>query len=145
MDFLEYFKSLPSVIVYASNREYRAHIRKTFRFDPTETYSYEGKWVNFDDLDEESKDELMFDSNSMSKSMDILLKATENDHFFQDLYRHAAGRMFSESLEIGQAVVCSYDTFHLYYSCVWYYLHGGTSSLSAIEEYKKLKAYFEMV
>jgi hypothetical protein len=144
MDFLEYFKNLPSVIVYATNREYRDRIRKVFRFDPKETYSYDGKRMNFEDLDEESKDELMFDSTSMSTSMDMLFHATENDPFFQDLYRHAAGRMFSESLEIGQAVVCSYDTFHLYYSCVWYYLHGGTSSLSAIEECRKLKAYFEM-
>ena len=114
MDFLEYFKNLPSVIVYATNREYRDRIRKVFRFDPKETYSYEGKRVNFEDLDEESKDELMFDSTSMSSSMDILFHATENDPFFQDLYRHAAGRMFSESPEIGQAVVWSYDTFHLY-------------------------------
>lgn len=145
MDFLEYFQSLPSVIVYASNREYRDHIRKAFRFDPKETYNYNGKLVKFEDLDEVSRDELLFDSKALSKSLDVLFKATANDIFFQELYRHAAGRMFSESLEIGQAVVCSYDTFHLYYSCVWYYLQGGISSLSAIHENKKLREYFEMV
>lgn len=145
MDFLDHFKNLPSVIVYTSNREYRDHMRKVFRFDPKEKYNYHGTLVNFEDLDEESKDELMFDSSSMSTSLDVLFKATEKDIFFQELYRHAAGRMFSESLDIGQAVVCSYDTFNLYYSCVWYYLHGGISSLSAIEEFQKLKDYFDMV
>ena len=144
MEFLEYFQSLPSVIVYTSNREYRDHIRKAFRFDMKEKYTYNGKLTKFEDLDEESRDELMFDSKSLSKSMDMLFKATKNDIFFQELYGHAAARMFSESLEIGQAVVCSYDTFHLYYSCVWYYLQGGISSLTAIQENKKLKEYFEM-
>jgi len=144
MDYLEYIKSLPSVIVYVNNREYRDHIRKIFRFDMKEKFHYDGKLTKFEDLDEESRDELMFDSKSMSISLDVLFKATENDVFFRELYLHAAGRMFSESPEIGQAVVCSYDTFHLYYSCVWYYLQGGVSSLSAIEEYKKLKEYFEM-
>lgn len=144
MDYLEYFKSLPSVIVYTNNREYREHIRKAFRFDPNEKFTYHGTITKFEDMDEESRDELMFDSKSMSKSMDVLCKATENDPFFQDLYRHAAGRMFSESLEIGQAVACSYDTFHLYYSCVWYYLQGGVSSLSAIEEFTKIKEYFDL-
>lgn len=144
MEYLSYFKSLPSAIVYSSNQEFREHIRKAFRFDPKEKFTYHGKLAEFEDLDDESKDELMFDSKSLSTSMDILFKATENDSFFQDLYRHAAGRMFSESLEIGQAVVCSYDTFQLYYSCVWFYLHGGSSSLSSSEEFKKLKAYFEI-
>jgi len=147
MDFLLYFKSLPSAIVYASSREYRDHIRKVFRFDPKEKHTYNGKLVTFEDMDEESIDELMFDSKSMSTSLDVLFKATEHDIFFKDLYLHAAGRMFSESLEIGQAVVCSYDTFHLYYSYVWYSLQGENSSLSAaMEEVKqKLKEYFEMV
>lgn len=143
MDFLEYFKGLPSIIVYASNREYRDHIRKVFRFDPKEKYTYNGTLVKFEDMDEESRDEVMFDSKSMSKSLDELFKATANDEFFQELYRHAAGRMFSESLEIGQAVVCSYDTFHMYYSCVWYYLHGDKPSVLLM--IANLKEYFEMV
>ena len=145
MDFLEYFRGLPSSIVYMNNKEYREHVRKAFQFDPKEKYTYNGKLVNMEDMDEESRDEVLFDSKAVSKSMDAIFDATKNQSFFRELYEHAAGRMFSESLEIGQAVVCSYDVFHLYYSCVWYYLQGGVSSLSAIQENKKLKEYFDIV
>ena len=145
MDFLEYFRGLPSTIVYTTDKEYRDHIRKAFRFDPKEKYNYNGRLMKLEDLDEISRDEVMFDSKAISKSLDIIFKHTKNDSFFHSLYEHAAGRMFSETLEIGQAVVCSYDTFHWYYSCVWYYLQGGVSSLSAIQENKKLKDYFDMV
>jgi hypothetical protein len=144
MEFIEYFRSLPSVIVYTNNKEYRDHIRKALRFDPKEKYTYEGKLVNMEDMDEESRDEILFDSKAVSKSLDAIFEATKHESFFRELYEHAAARMFSEDLEIGLAVVCSYDVFNLYYSCVWYYLQGGVSSLFAIQETKKLKAYFEM-
>jgi hypothetical protein len=144
MDYLEYFKSLPSMVNYIDDHEYRNVIRKTFRFDPSEKFTYNGELYNFDELDEHSKDELLFDSKNLSEGLDELYKVTVKDYFFQELYKRAAARMFSESQNIGQVVLCSYDTFHWYYTCVWYYIHGGISSLSSISEYNHLKKYFDM-
>jgi hypothetical protein len=60
---------------------------------------------------------------------------------FKDLYLSAAGRMFSTDLRIGQAVVCSYDTFHLYYSCIWALYHNKCN-IESLSEYKTLKKWF---
>ena len=144
MPFLEYFKSQPSVVFYDDNEEYRACIRKAFRFNPDEKYTYDGKLVDFTQLDRESQDEVFFDSQSMAEGMNILYEKTHTDPFFQELYLHAAGRMFSDSPKIGQAVLCSYDTFSWYYTCVWYFLNGGFSSVAACQEYRKLKTHFDI-
>lgn len=143
MDYIEYFKSLPSSIVYTDDKDYRNAIRKVFRFEPNKKYTYDGKLQNYDDLDEISKDELLMDSESITTSMDALYNATKNENVFQDLYLKAAGRMFSTDPSIGHAVMCSYDTFYLYHSCVWYYLHGGIASLLTIHEFEQLQQYFQ--
>ena len=143
-DMKAHIVSLPSFINYRTNEEYRAHMRHVFRFDPTEKFTYDGKLTNFSDLDLCTQDELMFDNKNLSSSMDVLFEDTRHEPFFQDMYLHAAGQMFSTDLKIGQAVLCSYDTFHLYFSCVWYFYVGGISGLLMCSEYQKLKSYFNL-
>ena len=141
----EFWKTQPKTISYHSNQEYRVWIRTLFHFSPN-TYS------NFADIsvsdlditeiemDEETKDELEFDTEKMNEIMEILFLATKEHLFFQELYLHAAGRMFSTDLSIGQAVVCSYDTFSWYYTCVRHFLfHDRIDDLS---EYRKLQQWF---
>ena len=142
MDFKSYIVSLPSCVFYKNNTDYRSSIRHIFRFDPTEKFTYEGKMTEFSELDSQTQDELLFDSKSLSASMDSLFEDTMAEPFFQDLYLHAAAQMFSTDLKIGQAVLCSYDTFHLYYACVWYFYVGGISGLLLCAEHQKLKHYF---
>ena len=141
---LDYYSTLPSFIVYETNQEYRDCIRLVFRFDPKETFTYDGQIQSFDSLDEETQDELLFDSKRVYESMDIMYQLTSTSLFFQELYLNAAGRMFSTDPKIGQAVVCAYHTFDLYHACVWYYFFGGTTSLYACGEYSKLKTYFNI-
>jgi len=143
-EYLDYYNTLPSFIVYETNEEYRDCIRLVFRFDPTEKFTYDGKLQSFESLDELTQDELLFDSKRVNESMDILYEITHTCAFFRELYLTAAGRMFSTDPKIGQAVVCSYDTFDLYHACVWYYLFGGYTSLHACGEYSKLKSYFNI-
>ena len=127
-----------------TNEEYRNCIRLVFRFDPTEKFTYDGKLQSFDSLDEQTQDELLFDSKRVHASMDTLYEITTTSSFFRELYLNAAGRMFSTDPKIGQAVVCAYDTFDLYHACVWYYLFGGYTSLTSCAEYSKLKTYFNI-
>lgn len=142
MDFKTYITSLPSCIHYETNSDYRRSIRHIFRFDANEKFTYGGKMTDLSELDSETQDELLFDNKSLSASMDSMFEDTKKEPFFADLYLQAAGQMFSIDPKIGQAVLCSYDTFHLYYACVWYFYVGGISGLLMCAEHKKLDRYF---
>lgn len=140
--FSTFIVSLPSSFEYTSDVEYRNHLRRVFRFDPHEKYTYKGSLVEFSELDPVTQDELLFDNTSMSSNMDILMEDTMHDYIFQEIYMNAAARMFSTDVKIGQAVACSYDTFNWYFTCCWHFYVGGVSAVKTCSEYKKLKNYF---
>lgn len=142
MSLKQYILSLPSCMIYGDDDEYRNKIRRVFQFDPNEKYDYDGKITDFNILDAKTKNELFFDSKHMAKNMDQLYEDTKDDSHFKELYLAASGRMFSTDPKIGQAVLCSYDTFSWYYSCVWYFYLNGVSGLLACSAYKNLKSYF---
>lgn len=140
MEYLTFFKNLPSHICYETSAEYRSFIRHTFCFDPLKTTTY-GDMVSHDltDLDEESKDELTFDQEQEKRCMDILFEKTKDHPVFHELYTLAAACVFSTDPSIGHAVICCYDMFHLYYTCVHLFLHGG--DVKNCSEYKMLHLY----
>ena len=70
------------------------------------------------DLDEETKDELLFDNEAISKTMDFIYEKTHNNILFKELYSIAASKMFSEDLQIGLAVLFSYDFFEKFHLCL---------------------------
>jgi len=70
------------------------------------------------DIDHITNDENNYDEESMSKAMDIIYEKTRNHKLFQYLYQHGAAKMFSMDQEIGLAVLCSYDYFHLFHMCL---------------------------
>ena len=144
MEYIEYLKKLPPIQMYKTNEEYRECIRKTFRFDRNEKFVYKGVSYDFEELDSETKDELLFDSSSTGEALDAIFNLTHNEPFFQMLYLKAAGLMFSDSPKIGQCVVCSFSTFQWYYTCIWYYLHDELSLMVECPEYTKLKEHFEV-
>lgn len=144
MDIKNYIVSLPSTIHYSNDTEYRAQIRKIFRFDPTEAYTYNGKLSIWSELDNQTQDELLFDNRQISESMDIIFEDTKAEPYFQEMYLFAAGQMLSLDPKIGQAVLCSYDTLHLYFACIWFFYVGGISGLLNCPEHQKLKSYFNL-
>ena len=144
MDIKNHIISLPSCVNYSTSKDYRAHIRHVFQFDPTEKFTYNGKLTEFSQLDPRTQDELLFDNKRLSASMDVLFEDTMKEPYFHDLYVLAAGQMLSTDPKIGQAVLCSYDTFHLYFACVWYFYAGGISGLLMCSEHQKLKSYFNL-
>lgn len=143
--FFERYTTLPSYLIYNTNAEYRDVLRKVFNLDTTKITPYAG--LNIEDIyhteliDDESKDEMLLDSTTLDKHMEYLYDLTKDSYIFKDLYIKAAGRMFSTDMKIGQAIVCSYDTFNMYHTCVWYYL-VDPHSLESIPEYKKLYNYY---
>jgi hypothetical protein len=127
-------------------------MRRVFRFSPEKrTYYANVKSVDLDidfdeiDLDPISKDEMELDMDALEEGMDILFLATHEDPVFRTLYEYAAGRMFSTDPKIGQAVLCSYDTFPWYFSCVWYYvLESKEKPVVELQEYQALCSWFSI-
>lgn len=138
-------KSLPQKIHYTNTKEYRQVLRQIFDI-PVSARTYYGDvdigmYSDVDIEDEETKDELNYDDSLMEKGMEEWFLKTHHQTSFKELYLFAAGRMFSTDLRIGQAVICSYDTFSLYYTCIWWIYHNPTSDITHLEEYKSLKKW----
>lgn len=138
---------LPAKIHYSNNTEYRQQIRNIFDISKTaRSYyvdiSFISSFKEYDkEEDDETKDELNYDMTIMEKGMEELFTITKNNPQFKEIYLYAAARMFSTDLSIGQAVICSYDTFYLYYTCIWHFINNN-QEISNLEEYQKLKKWF---
>lgn len=148
--FFDYIRSLHPHISYHSDQEYRNCMRLVFRFSPEKrTYYANVKPSDLDldfdeiDLDPISKDEMELDMDALEEGMDILFLATREDPVFRTLYEYAAGRMFSTDPKIGQAVLCSYDTFPWYFSCVWHFI-SKEKNVVELPEYPQLRAWFSI-
>jgi len=135
-----HIKTQPSFLFYSDNREYRKTMRSIFQMDSCEIAPYSDLSVNEidSDIDEESKDEMQYDMKQMDQYLTELYEITQKEPLFLQLYVKAAAQMLSEDPLIGQVVLCSYDYFNLYFSCIWFYLHGGKTSLKGSVEYTRL-------
>ena len=135
---------LPKTIQYSNNKEYRQRFREIFDISESARTCYADISFNSDldleDEDDETKDELNYDTSMMENGMEEWFLKTNTESNFKDLYLSAAGRMFSTDLRIGQAVICSYDTFHLYYACIWALYNNH--NIESLSEYQTLKKWF---
>ena len=138
--FVTHLKGLPSFVFYSNNSEYRKIMRDIFQMDLGKTAPYSDLSMNeiSTEIDEESKDEMQYDMKQMDKHLTELYEITKSEPKFSQLYQKAAAQMLSEDPLIGQVVLCSYHYFNLYFSCLWFYLHGGHTSLIESVEYKRL-------
>lgn len=101
-------------VEYNDNATYRQCLRQVMNMDVSE--------INFDqygeNLEDETKDELLIDENRMSMAMDDVYAKTKHEECFQSLYTCAAGLMFSTDPQIGLAVLFSYDYFSVFHVCI---------------------------
>jgi hypothetical protein len=141
---MDLFSNFPSSISYKNNKEYRDWIRRIFRFNKnTKTYYAELTEKEMEiEIDEESRDEMEFDLDNMQIGLDFLLDRTISSPIFEELYLLSAATMFSTDLNIGQSVLCSYDFFYLYYTCLWYFFIDTSRKIETIAEYQKLRSMF---
>jgi|TARA_Y100000816_G_C25740779_1_gene389813 hypothetical protein len=104
------------IVTYNDNKGYRNCLRKVTNMNLDKLNI---PWEKMDsDLDEETKDELLFDNEAISKTMDFIYEKTHNNILFKELYSIAASKMFSEDLQIGLAVLFSYDFFENFHLCL---------------------------
>ena len=96
-------------VSYTSNEGYRQCMRELFSMNTIEIT---------DDIDDETKDEMDYDMDTISATMDKIFKYTNNNPRFGELYELAAGLMLSIEPEIGQAVLFSYDYLPFLHSCL---------------------------
>jgi len=92
-----------------------------------------------DDVDDESWDEMLFDSDSITKTMDTLYDKTEDHPLFAELYEIAAAQMISTDYKIGQAVLMSYDYFRLFHPCLCTFLNTPEAFNETCRYYIQLK------
>lgn len=105
--------NIDGVAVYTDNKSYRCTLRRLFFMDVSMSH------VTVDEsMDEESRDELMYDEATVFKVMGNLFDLTRDNELFQKLYDLAAEKMISTNREIGQAVLFSYDYLPLFHKCL---------------------------
>jgi|LauGreDrversion4_1035100.scaffolds.fasta_scaffold116359_3 NAD(P)H-dependent flavin oxidoreductase YrpB (nitropropane dioxygenase family) len=139
---MDLFSCFPSSINYKTNQEYRNWIRRIFHFTKdAKTYYANLKENDFEtNIDEESKDEMDYDYDSMKIGLDIILEKTINETIFKEMYTFAAAAMFSTDVKVGQVVLCSYDYFHLYFTCLWFFFLEKDTKIESLASYQDLMA-----
>jgi len=109
---IENIFNFDNAATYSSNMEYRDFLRDIFFMKLPKISD------NPDEIDDETLDENNYDEDIISRTMDVLFELTKGNGFFQKLYVSAAAKMLSEQLDIGQAVLFSYDYLPLFHKCL---------------------------
>lgn len=92
---------------YSTNAEYRQSLREFFDMKPIIDSIPTG-------IDEESYDELLYDTNAVENRMNIIFENTKGHIEFQKIYTRAAATMLTEDLETGLAICLSYHHFYMF-------------------------------
>ena len=117
------------IVNYADDFSYRQSIRDVF-----------GMNVSMDpnsDYDEVTQDELLYEGGAMSEGLDEIYEKTKDSADFQYIYETAAGFMLSTDLNIGLAVIFSYDYFDKFHPCLVDFLKTGSISSANRENLMK--------
>lgn len=100
-------------ISYADDIEYRTCIRQVFQMN-SDSYPE----IVHSDIDPVSRDELEYDDGAANFAMDYVFDKTRRIPLFIAIYEQAASFMFSTDINIGMAVLFSYDYFLLFHNCL---------------------------
>ena len=100
-------------ISYTNDIEYRKIIRQVFQM---KSDSYPD--IVHSDIDEVSRDELEYDDMAASAAMEYVFNKTRRVPPFIAIYEQAASFMFSTDINIGMAVLFSYDYLLLFHNCL---------------------------
>ena len=123
-------------VQYSNNQEFRQCLRDVFKMDCV----YD---KNNDELDEETKDELLYDGKSVSNTIDFILERTQENSLFKDLYEIAASKMFSRDIGIGLSILFCYDNFYLFHILLKEFFQDPSSITSNSKSFIDLKKHIE--
>lgn len=100
-------------IQYSNTTEYRQLLRDLFSMDKQ---NYPVHSLD-PDIDVESKDELEYDEEAAKAFMDNVYNKTKNIPLFRDIYLRGASFMLSQDMNIGIAIMFSYDYLNFFILC----------------------------
>ena len=113
--------NLDYVVSYQTNEEYRDCLRNVFFMKDVDS--------DCNDLaDDETRDEMNYDEETLSVGMDLILEKTLGIPAFDELYLLGAAKMISESKDIGMVILMSYDFFPWFHLCLGHFLRTGDLS-----------------
>lgn len=128
---------------YQNNTEYRNVLRELFCMDiPNMLKQLRSEYPDFEGFDEETQDELLFDSKAVEHGLTEIFKETIHCDEIKQLYISAAGVMLSENPEIGLAVLMSYDYLSLFINILFVFFSEGKENISKCDDYSKLQRIF---
>lgn len=126
---------------YSNNAQYRQALRDYFQMN---TEPQKNKILSeYQEIDDETMDEWLFDSECVEDKMNLLYKKTQHISAFRELYLLAAAKMISLNPEIGIAVLFSYDYFEYFHRLLhlWekeYQHQERPQNIESTEEYQLL-------
>jgi len=122
---------------YENNFQYRQCLRDVFDMNVTKNPP---KWDQMDtDLDEETKDELIYEGGAISLGMDYIYNATRDNKALNQLYLDAAGLMLSQSPDIGLSILFAYDYFVDFHNCLRVFFENPSGFSETTPEFQKMK------
>jgi|LauGreDrversion4_2_1035121.scaffolds.fasta_scaffold07027_4 hypothetical protein len=129
---------------YSNTQEYRQCLRSFFQMDSAEYREILQKYQDElqDDFDDETCDEMSYDEGAAKRAMDSMYLITHKHPLFQELFDHAAARMFSTDREIGLAVLCSYDYLSRFHACIVQFLQTPEQFTAESPLYRNLRKDF---
>lgn len=121
-------------IEYTNNTEYRECLRNLFKMN-SENYP---ETENMD-LDEETMDEMNYDYQSATVTMDFIFRTTKSIPEIMELYEKTASFMFSTDPNIGLTIMLGYDYLDLFHQLLQQIVSGTpTKELVQTDIYKQL-------
>jgi len=99
-------------ITYSNNAEYRKTLQELCFLRYPDTFP-EGDYP--EGTDPECCHEMTYDLEHMTYALDFVWHNTRNHQLFIDLYKLAAVQMMTEDLEVGLAILFSYDYLMYFY------------------------------
>ena len=123
-------------VKYSNNTEFRESLRKVFKMNCIEEKENEV-------IDNESRDELLYDEERVNKVMTFVLDFTKNNTLFTDLYTTAAGRMLSTDIGIGLSILFSYDNLKLFHLLLRDFFSNPAELNEKTQSYIDLKKHIQ--
>ena len=122
---------------YDNNFQYRQCLRDVFSMDVTKNPP---KWDQMDpDLDDETKDELVYEGGAVLQGMNYICNETKNSGALQQLYLDAAALMFSTDPEIGLSILFAYDYFIDFHNCLRVFFQNPSGFSETTLEFQKIR------
>lgn len=118
-------------IDYSDNTSFRNALRDVFNMKCIED-------VNNSDLDDESRDELLYDEKTVNNCMTFILETTKDNPIFIELYQITAGRVLSTDLGIGLSILFSYDNLKLFHLLLKDFFKDPYNYDKSFDTYKNL-------